>query len=765
LSEEKKRPGEGPRRSNAAAPPASGTVGAPDAQDVAALIESRRTRGMTLNQLVSHFAADSSLDRAELRRRLRKTLRRLESEGRVVPGRGKRYFGREISNLVRGRLEVRAGGVAVVEPEAAGKPPVVIGKAGLRGAMAGDTVLVRVERPRRRARVAGMAEGVVVKILERPQRHVVGRWTMAGGRPIVRPVNRKLAFPIIPKGPLPSPGPREGEFVVVDLLKGPDRSQHAQGRVREVLGLLGEPGVEDRVVLRFHDIPGEFPGAALEEAAALPGGVEGRDLAGRWDLRDRPAITIDGITARDFDDAVSARPGRDGAILVEVHIADVSHYVNPGGALDAAARERGTSVYLPGRCVPMLPERLSNDLCSLREDVDRLTLTVVFDVDPQGKVARWKARPSVIHSRRRCTYAEVASWLELPRSRWPRETAGFSDSLQLLAEAAERLGARRRERGSIDFDLEEPEVILDPEGRVVSIEPGSRNRAHRLIEELMVTANECVARILMEADQPAIYRVHDVPTPERLADLRTVVTELGFEFPEIEHPFRPSVLQDLLEQAAGTEHQRLVSFLVLRTLARAVYTPEPRGHFALATDTYLHFTSPIRRYPDLVVHRSLRALVASGGGPLEPGDRAQVDAELERVAQWCSQTERRAEAAERMALHWKKVLYLQDRVGEVFRGHVVGVTEFGLFVQLDELYVDGLIHITELVDDFYVHDLGRHTLTGEKTGRTWRLGDAVEVRLSRIDLNTMQLALVPVDMTPDRKMRKGRRGRRRVAGE
>jgi len=715
---------------------------------------------MTLNQLVSHFAPSSPLDRAELRRRLRQNLRRLTSGGQVVAGRGKRYFGREISNLVKGRLEVGAGGRATVQPEEAGRPPLAIGRAGLRGAMSGDTVLVRVERPRRQAREAGMAEGVVVKILQRPQRHVVGRWTAMQGRPRVRPVNRKLAFPIIPVGNLPSPEPREGELVVVDLLKGPDRNQHAQGRVREVLGILGEPGVEDRVALRFHDIPDVFPPEAVADSESLPGNVRPQDLKGRWDLRDRPAITIDGMSARDFDDAVSARPGRGGGILVEVHIADVSHYVRPGSALDAVARERGTSVYLPGRCVPMLPERISNDLCSLREGVDRLTFTVTFEVDERGQVARWKARPSVIHSRRRCTYAEVARWLDMPASRWPKETGPFAGSLRLLAEAADRLGRARRERGSIDFDLEEPQVILDPEGRVVSIEPGSRNRAHRLIEELMVAANECVARIMMEADQPAIYRVHDVPTPERLEELRSVVRELGFDFPEIEHPFRPSVLQDLLDQAAGTEHQRLISSLVLRTLARAMYTREPRGHFALATETYLHFTSPIRRYPDLIVHRSLRALVESGGAPLGPEDRAQVDTELEKIAQWCSQTERRAEVAERMAMHWKKVLFLRERVGEVFRGHVAGVTEFGLFVQLDELFVDGLVHITELVDDFYVHDLGRHTLVGERTGRTWRLGDAVEVRLSRIDLDTMQLALVPVDMVAGRNPRRPKRGRR-----
>jgi len=760
VSQEKRGRGRAPGPDTPAGGASPGGSGAPDAARVAKVIESRRTRGMTLNQLVSHFAPESSLDRGELRARLRKTIRRLESEGRIVSGRGKRYFGREVSKLVKGRLETTAGGMATVLPETPGRPPVAIGKAGLRGAMSGDTVLVRVESPRRRARAAGMAEGVVVKILERPQRSVVGRWTSGAGRPTVHPVNRKLGFPIIPVGPLPSPEPREGELVVVDLLRGPDRSQRAQGRVREVLGILGEPGVEDRVVLRFHDIPEDFPSEAVRESGELPAEISPEDLKGRWDLRDRPSITIDGITARDFDDAVSARPGREGSILVEVHIADVSHFVRPGGALDAAARERGTSVYLPGRCVPMLPERISNDLCSLRENVDRLTFTVVFEVDPEGGVARWKARPSVIHSRRRCTYAEVAEWLERPVAKWPKETKAFAASLRLLAEAAGRLGRKRRELGSIDFDLEEPQVILDPEGRVVSIEPGSRNQAHRLIEELMVAANQCVARILMEADQPAIYRVHDAPAPERLADLRNVVTELGFAFPEIEHPFRPAVLQDLLDQASGTEHQRLISSLVLRTLARALYTPEPRGHFALATDSYLHFTSPIRRYPDLIVHRSLRALVESGGRSLEPEDRVRVDTELEKIAQWCSQTERRAEAAERMAMHWKKVLFLRDRVGEVFHGHVAGVTEFGLFVQLDELFVDGLIHITELVDDYYVHDLGRHTLKGERTGRTWRLGDPVEVRLTRIDLDTMQLALVPVDMLPNRKTRKGRRPRK-----
>ncbi len=742
-----------PRRSGGRRDRGGGGSG-PTPAAVEAVVRERRTRGVTLGQLVNHFAAGTGRDRGELRHALRPILRALESSGKIVTGRGKRYFAPEFSDLVTGRLSIVRNGLAVVRPTGGGEQ-IMVGKAGLRGAIDGDLVLVRRERPRQRARSAGVAEGVVVKILERPRRQVVGRWVAGRERPHVRPLSRKLAFPILPSGGVPSPPPRDGELVVVELERGPERGHHAQGRLVEVLGMLGEPFVEDRAVLRLHGIPEDFPPGALEEAAGLPETPSAEEMVDRWDLRDRPAITIDGETARDFDDAVSARRGEGGDVIVEVHIADVSHYVRPGTELDGAARERGTSVYLPGRCVPMLPETLSNGLCSLVEGVDRLTFSVVFTVAPDGTVRGGEARPSVIRSRRRCTYREVAGWLEEPPERWPRETAPFAPSLQLLAEAASRLGARRRERGSLDFDLAEPEMILDPEGRVISIQPGARNRAHRLIEELMVAANECVARILMEADQPAIFRVHDTPAPEKVDELRTLVRELGLRFPAGEGPLKPSALQSLLDQAAGTGHERLVSMLVLRTLARALYSPEPRGHFALATGTYLHFTSPIRRYPDLVVHRMLRRLLAEGG-PVEGEERLELEADLERVATNCSLTERRAEDAERDALHWKKVLFLKDREGEVFSGHIGGVTAFGLFVQLDGIFVDGLVHISELADDYYVHDEARHTLTGERSGRVWRLGDAITVRLLRVNLDAMQLELTPVDVVPDRRRPKRR---------
>jgi ribonuclease R len=598
-----------------------------------------------------------------------------------------------------------------------------------------------------------------VRVLERSRREVLGRWMAGGGKPHVRPLERRLRFSVAPTSSRVEGEPEEGELVVISVDSVDGRGRHARGVLLERLGQPTDPGVVEQAVLRAHGIPVEFPGAALAEAEALPAEISEQESARREDLRSEPVITIDGRTARDFDDAVSARAGKKGAIEVGVHIADVSHYVGRGSALDGAARERGTSVYLPGLCVPMLPERLSNDLCSLREDEDRLTWTVWYSVTRDGELKRRGAAPSLIRSRRRCTYAEVAEWLEKPRAEWPADTRGFADSLELLAEAAARLGRKRRERGSLDFDLAEPELLLDPEGRVVSIQPAARNRAHRLIEELMVAANRSVAEMLMEADQPALYRVHDEPEATRVEELKRVVADLGLRLKGDPRSLRPEALQALLEAADGRPEEKLIDMLVLRTLARALYSPEPRGHYALATDEYLHFTSPIRRYPDLVVHRMLRRLIEDGPMP-EDQERQALEGELVELGATCSSAERRAEAAERAAVEWKTVLYLRERQGEVFAGHISGVTDFGIFVRLDELSVDGMVHISELVDDYYRFEERGHRLVGERKGRVWRLGDPIEVRLVRVDLDAMQLQLVPVGMKPDaRAARKG--GRRR----
>ncbi len=724
-----------------------------------AAIRKRGRKGLTAQQLVNQLAAERKLGRSDVRRLVRPVLKELQREGRVVLGRGKRYFVAEASNLVTGRLRRVAGGHMEVAVTDRGAPPVRIPPRGMRGALEGDTVVVRLETPRKRARADGVSEGVVVRVVERGRSEVVGRWVVGGGKPHVRPLERRLRFTVAPTGSRVEGEPSDGELVVISVDSVDSRGLHARGVVLERLGRVDDPGVVERVVLRQRGIPVEFPPEALAEAELLPRTVSGEDLARRADRRGQPAITIDGRTARDFDDAVSARAAANGGIEVEVHIADVSHFVRPGMALDAAARERGTSVYLPGVCVPMLPERLSNDLCSLREGEDRLTWTAYFTVDRDGGITARSAKDSVIRSRRRCTYAEVAEWLEKPRAEWPEETVGFAESLELLAEAAGRLGRARRERGSLDFDLAEPELILDPEGRVVAIQPAARNRAHRLIEELMVAANRCVAEILIEAGQPALHRVHDEPEASRVEELKQVVSDLGLRLNGDPRSLEPAALQALLEQADGRPEERLVDMLVLRTLARALYTPEPRGHYALTTDEYLHFTSPIRRYPDLVVHRMLRRLQQEG--PIPNGEeREAVEAGLEKLGESCSATERRAEAAEREAVEWKTVLFLREREGEVFAGHISGVTDFGLFVRLDEISVDGMVHISEIGDDYYQYDERRHRLVGERTGRVWRLGAPIEVRLVRVDLDAMQLQLVPADIKPDaRAARRGKSGR------
>jgi ribonuclease R len=349
--------------------------------------------------------------------------------------------------------------------------------------------------------------------------------------------------------------------------------------------------------------------------------------------------------------------------------------------------------------------------------------------------------------------------LDSPRAEWPAATEPFAESLELLAEAADRLRRARDGRGSLDFDLAEPELLLDPEGRVTAIQPAARNRAHRLIEELMVAANQCVAAMMMEADQPALYRVHDEPEASRVEELKKVVSDFGLRLKGNPSSIEPSALQKLLEAADGRPEERLIDMLVLRALARALYSPEPRGHYALATDEYLHFTSPIRRYPDLVVHRMLGRLLADGALP-DGDERAAVERELVALGESCSAAERRAEAAERSAVEWKTILYLREREGEVFSGHISGVTEFGLFVRLDEIPVDGLIHVTELGDDYYVYDDRNHRLVGEKKKREWRLGDAIEVLLARVDLDAMQLQLVPVGVKPNGRATR-KRGRRR----
>jgi len=725
--------------------PGVNRVESPGAEEVLGPIRSRGRRGMTASQLVAHLLSLepwAGLGRSEMRQLLRPTLRGLQRQGALVLGRGKRYFVPEHSDQVTGTLRLTRERWALVRPERVGGPPVQVPVSALHGAMDGDRVVVRLERSRRAARAEGHREGVVVEVLERGARTVVGRWRIGAGRPRVQPLDRRLGLVVEVQRSRVEGEPEDGELVVVSLESASHRTGLASGTLLERIGHFGEPGVEERAAIRMFELVEEFSAEALDEAAALPEGVLPADLEGRWDLRDRPAITIDPESARDFDDAVNASPGEGDVIVVEVHIADVSHYVRPDSALDNAARARGTSVYLPGRCLPMLPPAVSNRLCCLRQGEDRLCWTARLAVARDGATTLLEAGLSVIRSRRRCTYTEVFGWLQTPPDQWPRETEGFAGSLRRLAEAAARLQAARARRGSLDFDFPEPEVVLDGEGRVESIRSEPRNQAHRLIEELMVAANRAIAELLEAHEQPALHRVHDRPDPQRIEDLARVLAEYGQRLDGDPWQLEPVALQQVLEAIRGRPQERLLSTLVLRALARAVYSPEPRGHYALAVDSYLHFTSPIRRYPDLVVHRALRRLRL--GKPARGLERDLLEQELHALAEACTSAEQRAEAAERQVVEWKCVLYLADKVGELFEGHISGVTAFGVFVQLDEVPIDGLVHVADLDDDHYDFDPDRHRLLGHWTGRVLRLGDRLRTRLVRVDVEAMQVGLVAV---------------------
>ncbi|NWG00468.1 MAG: ribonuclease R [Thermoanaerobaculaceae bacterium] len=705
------------------------------------LLRQEGRRGATVPQLLRRLR-EAGFD-VTSREALEALLAAAEERGEVVRIGEQRYCAIEHTDHFVGTLRITARGLGILRQEEEGVPTLVVSPDRLAGAMDGDTVLVRRLPQRGRRRQVEDWNGAVVRVLRRRRPLLVGRFVADRRQPWVAPFARRVDARVLVTPSAEDP-PRDGEFVEV-ALEGEQRDGLLGGTLVRRLGMAGEPGVAEAVVLAEHGIPVEFPPATLEEAEALPAGVSEVERAGRVDYRWQAAVTVDGESAKDFDDAVAAGEGPGGAIEVFVHIADVSHYVPAGSHLDAAARERGTSVYLPGRCVPMLPERLSNDLCSLLPGADRLAFTVRFLVTPDGGVERYRAERSVFCSRRRCTYTEVFSWLE--GGAWPRDLpADVRRSLELLDAAAQRLGRRRAARGSLDFDLPEPEILLDPEGFMTGVSAVPRNRAHRLIEELMVAANECVARLLVWGRQPALFRVHDRPSAGKLAELQAVLESFSYSLKgDLEH-LPPRELQRILAEIQGRPEERLLQTLVLRSLARAAYSNECRGHYGLATDFYLHFTSPIRRYPDLVVHRSLAGLLA---GQVELGpERAFLEAELADLASHCSFTERRAAEAERAAVRWKQAEFMRSRIGQVFSGHITAVLAFGVVVQLDEVFVEGLVHVADLHDDYYRYDEFGHRLVGRHTGRELKLGAALQVRVVGVVEETLEVRLEPVGQQP-----------------
>ena len=650
----------------------------------------------------------------------------LEATGRVVQNRAGSLLVAQRLSLIAGRVEGHRDGHGFLIPDEGGES-IFIPPAEMRQVLHGDRASVKPAGRDSRDRPVGE----VVEVLERANRRVVGRLHAEHGVLFLVPEDRRIAQDILVP-PADAGKAKAGQIVTVELVVQP--SKHAQpiGRVAEILGDSEDPGMEIEIALRKFDLPYEFSKKALAQTRALPEEVRTEDWAGRIDLRDRPLVTIDGETARDFDDAVHAvREGK--GFRVWVAIADVSNYVRQGEALDADSRERGTSVYFPRRVIPMLPEKLSNGLCSLNPDVDRLAMVCEMAISPRGAVARYEFYPAVIRSHGRLTYNEVWEMLSSGNAQPGRES--LLPHLETLHAVFKVLLQARERRGAIDFDSMETRMEFDARGKISRIVPELRNEAHRLIEECMLAANVCAGNYLVEGGQPVLFRVHAVPAPEKIAMLRDFLAELGLNLGGGEKP-RPKDYAELLLKIRERPDFALLQTVLLRSLKQAVYSPDNAGHFGLAFDAYVHFTSPIRRYPDLLVHRAIKARIAG---------RRYEGVDWDELGRHCSETERRADDASREVENWLKCYYMQDHVGEVFEGRVTGVTGFGVFVTLDEYFVDGLVHISELGRDYFQFDAARHMLLGERTGKRFRLADRMRVKLVRVDLHSRKIDFVPVD--------------------
>jgi len=683
----------------------------------------------------------------------KRDLKRLVMSGQLVQVRGNRFALPDAENLVAGRLQTNPGGFGFVAPDDAEpgeKRDIYIAAANLSEAMHGDRVLVRVERQTPRG-----LEGRIVRIIERAHDTIVGRFEAdAAGLAYVVPFDRRITADVqVPSGQRGAAEPND--MVVVQITRWPTATRGPVGRVVEVLGNIDEPGVDTQIIIRKHNIPDTHSDEAVEEARRLGSSVKPSDIRGRTDFRPMTTVTIDGEHARDFDDAITLEQLPNGHYWLGVHIADVSHYVAEGSALDEEAYERGTSVYFTERAVHMFPSELATGLCSLNPHVDRLVQSCLMEVDRRGHVVRYERNDGVINSDARMTYTAVNAILT---DRDPQTMAQYQELVPLfeqMRDVFEILNARRRRRGSIDFDLPETEVILSEYGEIEAIVPAERNIAHRLIEEFMLLANETVAGHLVEHGVPSLHRVHEAPDVKKVAEFEAFIEPLGYGLGATGRSVTPMNFQKLIDRIRGTPEERPIAAVMLRTMQKARYDATSLGHFGLAAEHYTHFTSPIRRYPDLVVHRTLRE---SRRGQMTDAWREELQGELPETAQHTSDMERRADDAERELLRWKKVRFMADKVGDEYEGYITGVAPFGLFIELIEHFVEGLVHISSMADDYYRFVEQQHVLSGENTKKIYRLGDKVRVQVVRVDMERRQVELGLVEILDTVRREEGRRG-------
>lgn len=671
------------------------------------------------------IAEKLAVEDPELQEALNRRLRAMERDGQLVLTRRGGYGLAEKMDLVRGRVIGHREGYGFVVPDD-GSTDLFLSAHQMRAAFHGDKVLVRVAGIDRR----GRREGSIVEVLERAATHLVGRFFLESGVGYMVPDNKRIKQDIlIPQDQFGDAKP--GQIVQVEIITPPTIRTRAIGKVTEVMGEHMAPGMEIDIAIRTHNIPYIWPEAVSQEVADLKEEVTEKDKKGRIDLRDLAFVTIDGEDAKDFDDAVYATRNKKGWILF-VAIADVSHYVKPNTALDAEAIQRGNSVYFPGHVVPMLPEILSNGLCSLKPNVDRLAMVCEMHLNAKGKTVDFQFYRSVINSKARLTYTQVSGWLNNPDSAKKNEKQ-FIPHLRNLHQLYEVLRESRDLRGAIDFDTTETKIIFGAGRKIEKIIPFVRNEAHKIIEECMLMANVTTAQFLLEKKIPSLFRVHEGPTPEKLQDLRNFLGELGLRLPGRKLP-KPTDYAELIRSVGQRPDSRLIQTVMLRSLSQAVYSPENTGHFGLAYSSYTHFTSPIRRYPDLIVHRAIAKILSKGKEAYPYEKNTMVS-----LGDHTSVTERRADEATRDTMDWLKCEFISDRIGEEFDGIVTNVTSFGLFVELQDVFVEGLVHVTALKNDYYHFNPLSRRLQGERTGVTYHLGDKIRVRVVRVDLEDRKI--------------------------
>ncbi len=686
---------------------------------------------------------------------LRARLKAMVRDGQIIRNRRAGYCLVDRIALVTGVVSAHRDGFGFVVPDQDGAEDVYLSPRDMRELIHGDRVAVRIRGRDRR----GRPEGAPVEVLERNTSSVVGKYLQEGGIGFIAPENPRITHRIVVPGPAAGTA-RPGQVVLAEITTQPTRQTQPIGRIVKVLGKPDAPGIEIEIAIHAHGLPTEWPESVEKEVRSFGEEVPAETMRGRADLRQLPLVTIDGADARDFDDAVFCEPTSSGWRLY-VAIADVAHYVERGSALDEEARNRGTSVYFTRRVLPMLPEVLSNGLCSLNPSVDRLCLVCEMRVDRRGVVSRARFFEGVMRSQARLTYEEVAAMLFEGDAKLRRKHAPLLPHLEELDGVFRALLAQRRGRGAIDFELPEAYVELGEDRRIESISSYERNDAHRMIEECMIAANVSAARFLSRHKLPTLYRVHDKPSAKRFEELKAFLGTLGVPFPRVRKPESRHFAQ-VLERVRGQPYDTLVETVLLRSMARATYQPLNIGHFGLALAQYVHFTSPIRRYPDLIVHRAIKH--ARSGKKSDSFPYSPVD--MVRLGEHCSMTERRSDDATRDAIAWLKCEFMRDKIGEEFEGVITGVTSFGVFVQLQDVFVEGLVHVTSLENDYYELDAPRHRLVGARSKKIYQLAAPLRVRVMNVDMEQRRIDFEPVEpkLRPRGKRARGKVTDKRTRG-